>query len=226
MDRLEEGRARRLARYWSGEAETKGWACIACYAGAGLASGFVLPVAGLLYVLERWREFNSHEGDKEAALAMAAKEAESAEKQKKEEAPQAAKKAKQTGGREAARTGRARKPGDAFLAAPRPPSQLRKRRPKPGAFLQLRLEDATEFKWLAPRSPHLFRAVLTELQWWLLFRRGELYALCLELSGVSTVQRRHAPTTGMDGLLWHSRRLGGYLCELARFGPRSELCAV
>ena len=44
-------------------------------AGAGLASTFVLPVAGVLYVVERWRGFNSDEGDKEAALAMAAKEA-------------------------------------------------------------------------------------------------------------------------------------------------------
>ena len=56
MDRLEEGRARQLARYWRGEAETKGWVCIASCAGAGLASGLLLPTAGLLYVVERWRE--------------------------------------------------------------------------------------------------------------------------------------------------------------------------
>jgi hypothetical protein len=133
VDRLEEGRARKLARYWRGEAETKGWACIAYCVGAGLASGFALPVAGLLYLVERWRGFNSDEGDKEAALATAAKEFEETEKQKAEEA-KAAKMTDQTKGQGPTGVGKAKKPEDAFLAAPRPAPQLRKRRPKPGAF--------------------------------------------------------------------------------------------
>ncbi len=133
MDRLEEGRARRLARYWRGEAETKGWACIAYCAAAGLVSAFALPLAGLLYLVERWRGFNSGEGDKEAALAAAEKEFEDAEKQKAEEA-KAAEMTKETKAQRAKSDGKAKKPDEAFLAAPRPPPQLRKRRPKPGKF--------------------------------------------------------------------------------------------
>ena len=134
MDRLEEGRARRLERYWRGEAETKGWACIGCCAGAGLASVLVLPIAGLLYMLERWRGFNSDEGDKQTALAIAEKELKDAEKLKAE-AARATETAKQTEGQRAKRGGKAKTTDDAFLAAPRPPPQLRKRRPKPGAVL-------------------------------------------------------------------------------------------
>lgn len=145
MDRLDEGHARRLARYWRGEAETKGWACIACCAGAGLASAFVLPVAGLLYVVERWRGFNSDEGDKEAALAMAVKQVEDAEKQKAE-ATKVAKPAKQTEAPGAKGGGKKPKPRDAFLAAPRPPPQLRTRRPKPGAL-------SSRYRFFRPEKP-------------------------------------------------------------------------
>ena len=99
--------------------------------------------------MERWRGFNSDEGDKEAALAMAVKQAEDAEKQKAE-AAKVADPAKQTETPRAKDGGKANRPHDAFLAAPRRSLQLRTRRPKPGALLSRYRFD---WKWNLEQWP-------------------------------------------------------------------------
>ena len=64
MDRLEEGRGRRLARYWSSEAEYLGWLSLGGCLLAGLSSVVALPTAALLALTERWREVANDEGGK------------------------------------------------------------------------------------------------------------------------------------------------------------------
>eukprot|EP01046_Picozoa_sp_COSAG06_P009951 COSAG06_NODE_532_length_14551_cov_16.536466_10_plen_221_part_00 len=219
MDRLEEGRARQLARYWRGEAETKGWVCIASCAGAGLASGLLLPTAGLLYVVERWREFNSDDGDKESALAAAAKAEAAAKEIEREAAAKAKEKDKQKGSR-------ANKPEDAFLtAAARPPPKLRKKRAKPGAVLRCLAcpcarspaSHATIFDPAAHTDTVACAAATT--RWHAVLyavrgacgavpRRWELHALCFKLPRVVARGWRHSPAPGLAALLRHAHLLG------------------
>lgn len=137
VDRLEEGRARRIARYWRGEAESKGWLSLGACAAAGLCSAFALPTAGLLYVVERWRGFTSEEGDKEAAQAAMAKvkalAAAAAEEDAKEAAGAAPKKKtekeKETKG---GKPGKRSKPGGAVGAVGDEAGGVQKRQKRRG----------------------------------------------------------------------------------------------